>query len=404
MSPSQNKKGIEAVGFSIIIAIALLLLSGGVILAEVRYIASKLDESWQVNSCTLFNKLKFGLRETSSGVLTSGEPICNTIDKHMNKKSFVPTSKYKQDKEGAEMEIREMIKNCWSMWLDGSQKDMFREYPFREPCFTCYTFKIKENAKGITYKSLEKSLEEPLYVDDMSDKCAIGGGGYWRQNCNLDEEVVTSKKSPLNGNYKCCRKDAKNECENKGGKCSSQGKPSEEYGLYNKWQCSKREQSCYAQKGSLYSYTRYIRKAGPRGGDVFFKPSVAQESEDIDYIPGEIYAISFISPSKQICSGAYCYATIGAYVLTVVGGTIVLAKLSIVGGAVTIIGKLILKVAGGNILATYAAYQLSILDNLVKGGINLVTSRITIDVPNFIVVSTLSDAKEELGCTISYAE
>ena len=140
----QNKKGIEAAGFSIIIAIALLLLTGAVILAEVKHLSSKFDENFQVGLCRTLNEIKFGLRKASSDLLTSGEPICNTIDKHSNKKFFVPTSKYKQDKEGAESEIRDMIINCWSMWLDGSKEDMLRGYPFSEGCFTCYTFKIDE--------------------------------------------------------------------------------------------------------------------------------------------------------------------------------------------------------------------------------------------------------------------
>lgn len=400
----QNKKGVEAAGFSVIIAIAILLLSAGVIYSAIRYIASKADEELQVKLCRVLNEIKFGLREKTSGVLTSGEPICLTIDKHSEEKSFAPSSKYKQDKEGAELEIREMIKNCWYMWLDGSKGNMFSQYSFSEGCFTCYTFKIKEKAKGVTFNSLSTSMEESFYVIDASDKCATTGGGYLRNECNPNEEVINSRKAQ-SLNKKCCIKGVRNECENKGGICS-QSKPSEEYGLYNKWVCPKREQSCYVKKDNIYSYTNYIRKFGPRGGDIYFIPPEGKPASDISYTTGEIYTISFVSPSKRICTkgadaGAGCYAAIGGYALAaagaVAGGGIVLVKVTTVGGIAKLLSLIGIK--GGLIGA--GAYQLGIIDNLIKGVADLAVYPISIDVPNFIIVSTLNDAKE-LGCAIDY--
>ena len=405
----KNKKGIEAGGLSIVIAIIILLLSGGVILAGIRHAASKVDEKLQVDLCRILNEIKFGISGKSESLLTSGEPICNTITKHIDEKSFVPTSQFKQDKEGAEQEIRDMVKNCWYMWLDGSKQNMFREYTFSEGCFTCYTFKIKENVKGVTYTSLKNSMDNPFFAKDTSDKCAPTGGGFLKLKCDKDEEEVVSKKTPVNSDYKCCRKDLRNECENKGGKCSSAGKPSEDYSIYNKWPCPKSEQSCYVKNDGFYSYTKYIREYGPRGGEIFFMPPHGEKSPDINYAPGEIYAINFVSPSKQICykgaeAGAGCYAAIGGYAVATAAGGIVLVKFGgaiagVAGGATKLLSMIGIKTG----LAAIGVYKLGILDNLLKGTSDFVVSGMTEEVPNFIIVSTLDDAKE-YGCTVKYTE
>lgn len=408
MSLKQNKKGAEF-GFAIIVAIAILLLSGGVIFAGIKYTSSKLSEGVQITSCRLLNELKFGIKKMSGELLTSGESICNTIDKHTDENSFVPRANYKQDKEGAELEIRDMIKKCWYMWLDGAKPDMFRGYPLSESCFTCYTFKIKEQVQGVTYNSLEKSMEEPFYAEDKSDKCAPAGGGYIRQQCNPDEEETASRKLKA-ATDKCCIKSFRNGCENKGGKCT-QTKPSEEYGIYNhnEWGCPKSEQSCYVKKEAIYSYTSYIRNFGPRGGDIFFKPPSTSQSNDINYAPGEIYAISFVSPSQKLCvqgdePSAGCYAMIGTYGLVATGGIVAIVKVGTVVGAVGATLKVLgttAKLISSNTLLAIGAYQIGLLDTLQKGAVNLAFAPIGTDVPNFIIVSTLKDAKE-LGCAIDY--
>ncbi len=408
MSLKQNKKGAEF-GFAIIVAIAILLLSGGVIFAGIKYTSSKLSEGVQVTSCRLLNNIKFVVKEKTSKLLTSGEAICNTIDKHTNENLFVPSAKYKQDKEGAELEIRDMIKKCWYMWLDGSKPDMFNGYPLSESCFTCYTFKIKEKIQGVTYNSLQKSMEEPFYAEDKSNKCAPGGGGYIRQQqCDPDEEVTASRKL-IGTTDKCCIKGTRNECENKGGRCE-QTKPSEEYSIYNQWECPKSEQSCYVIKNYVYSYTSYIRNFGSRGGDIFFKPPNSIQADDISYVPGEIYAISFVSPSKKLCvqgdePGATCYLMIGTYGLGAVAGSFLLFKVGTVtgvaAGALKALGTTA-KLISNNVLVAIGAYQLGVINNLGNMVFNAAFSPIGTDVPNFIIVSTREEAREELGCAIDY--
>lgn len=411
----KDKKGLEAGGLSLIIAIIILFLGAGTIWAGIKYASTKVDEKFQVSSCRLFNELKFEVKEATAGVLTSGEATCYTIDKHSDEKAQIPTSnKYKQDKEGGELEIREMVKDCWHMWLDGSKKDMFKGYPFTEPCFTCYTFKIKGVAKGVTFDSLSDSMEEPYYVKDKSDKCSEVGG-FWREKCNPDEKIVASKKTPPNSNLQCCAKEAINECENLGGKCSSEGKPSEEYGLYALWSCPKRSQSCYVKKNDIFSYTRYIRESSERGGDVFFIPPEGEQS-NTNLVPGELYAISFVSPNKQVCfqgigeTSGVCYAAIGGYAIGTVLGGAALVKYAGIKGVVTVgtkVGAKTLKMigikGGAKIGLTYYLGILdNILDSITKGTANLAVKGIADEVPNFIIVSTLNHAKE-IGCTQSYS-
>lgn len=296
------------------------------------------------------------------------------------------------------------------MWLDGSKPNMFRNYPFSESCFTCYTFKVRDKVKGLTYTSISNSMDAPYFVKDASHKCAPGGGGYWKTSCGQGEKAVQSKDPQINIGNKCCIKEGRNGCENKGGICSSAGNPSEkDYSLYNKndFSCPKGDQSCYVKKDELYSYTNYIRKSG-RGGEIFFKPISNQQTNEINYIPGEIYTVSFISPSKQIClksadNKGTCYAMIGAYAVGLGLGGIAVAKLSFVGATLTTVGKFLLGTAASHIGVTLGAYHLGVLDNLAVKESNWAVGGIGNDVPNIILVSTLNDAKE-LGCAVDYGE
>lgn len=402
----KNKKGIEAAGFGVIAGIILVLLSAGAIIGVIRESTSKLDEKLQVDLCRISNEFKFGLQSRTKGVVSSPE-VCNTIDKHSKKKFQVPSKNFKQTKGGAELETREMIKNCWYMWLDGSQANTFDKYSFSEGCFTCYTYKMKEDIKGVTFKSLENSMEEPFFVSISSDKCAKNVGGYWRKKCDVDETDFFTKETPPSIEHKCCVKGIKNECENKGGECSSTGSLPSYPRIYNEWSCPERKQSCYVKNENLYSYTRYIREFGSRGGDILFISPSGQDTDDIDFIPGEIYAVSFLSPSQVFCADSDaqtgCLASIGNnwYVpVTVVG---VAATAWIVGPAalLSFLGKSALQLALFAPLATvttgFAAYKF----DLPKKALETLVSPLSAEAPNLIIVSSLDHA-QELGCTIRY--
>ena len=403
---SAKKKGFTAAGFGIIVGIILLLLSGGLLLAIIKNQASKVDEKLQVDLCRISNEINFGIiKEKTSGII-SGPQICSTIDKTEGKMQ-VPAKKYPQNNQGAEAEIRDMMKNCWHMWLDGSQKNTFEKYPFSEGCFTCYTFKVSKDASGVTFKSLSDSMSEPYFAADKSDQCAPYGG-YWRTACNKEEKEFSSKKTPPGANYKCCVNDIRNECENKGGKCSDLGSPSGFPKIYPKWQCPGRSETCYVKDDAVYSFIRYIREYGSRGGDILFMPPGGQEATDMNFVPGERYAISFVSPNQQFClkgitdTSAGCWLGMGGYLVVGGVGGVLLVKTSIAGAAATGVIKSLSLLGIKSGAVALGAYQLGILDKLVGGLLDLVAYPIADNAPNFIIVTTEHDARQ-IGCTVQYS-
>ncbi|HJN56354.1 MAG TPA: hypothetical protein QGI22_00140 [Candidatus Woesearchaeota archaeon] len=398
MNSMKNKRGLSAAGFGIIIGVVILLLSGGTILWAANQSASKLDEKLQVELCRISNEIKFGLEEKTRGVV-SGPQICNTIDK-TKKKTMVPIKKYSQDKEGVEAEIRDMIQKCWYMWLDGSEGNMFKEYPFTESCFTCYAFTIKDKVRKVTYKDLVKSMEEPFFADDRSDNCAGEAGGFWRTECRDDEKVYKTNRKNPSDNHKCCiQKEITNECGNKGGRCFSEGSTTNYPRIYPKWKCPKRNQNCYVKDDDIYSYTKYIREYGARGGEIYFIPPEIEQKEasDISYNPGEAYAISFVSPSRQYCwkeDPLVCTAMTTAYVAGAVGiGAIIYVSAPVWIPALTVLGAVKASAIGA---ATAVIIGPKSITNFILKGI-------TLEVPNVILVSTLDHAQKS-ECTIQYAE
>jgi hypothetical protein len=87
--------------------------------------------------------------------------------------------------------------------------------------------------------------------------------------------------------------DKYNECANKGGKCqiltggqTCKTKDDEYTRQYDKWAC--RTGTCCIKEGNYYSYLDYIQKYRGDGAILYEK--------DISFKPGEMYAITFISP------------------------------------------------------------------------------------------------------------
>jgi hypothetical protein len=411
----KNKKGdeyLEGHGFGVIMAIVILLVSLGIIILVVKNIAAKSDEKLQVETCRASNAIKFGLQEKTQGFV-SIERACTTIDKTEGKMQ-VPTKDYPQSKEGAESEIRDMIKNCWYMWLEGSEYNMFNKHPFAKSCFVCYKFKIEPGIEGVTFSSLEKSMNEPFFAADISDNCA-GDGGYLREDCETGEKETKPKDEFKGTTLKCCIKtNIKNECENKGGKCSDSGAPDGYTGIYNKWSCPKVagvEQSCYVTESSEFSYIRYVREYGSKGGDItFFAPQEGvKEIKDIAYEPGKIYAISFVSPSEQFCAASEeadfgCYAMIGAYAAIAIGAVVAMVAIP---GAPAAVGTFIAgnSVAGAAVtvadIGVGVATGKSITGWAMEKGASYAVKGISNNVPNSIIVSTLGHA-QEMKCAEDY--
>ena len=443
----KNKKGV-GLAFGIIIGIVILLLSVVVIVVVIKDSASKADEKAQVELCRVSNEIKLGIDRktgTATDILLGPAPrICSTISK-IKKKSQVPIKMYPQDKGGAEAEIREMIKNCWYMWLEGSESNMFGK-TFGSECFVCYKFNIKDEVdEDVEFGSLAESMTEPFFVEDASDKCAPVGG-FHEDSCEsrkirtdkTDEWKEIPSEKAASENQKCCiSKNAANECENKGGMCSEEG-PSGEYNrIYYKWYCPKAKQRCYVKEEHMFSYIKYITEYGRMGGDVYFIPPTMPEEYDtlnevkqapegitlgtITYPTGQMYAISFISPSEKFCQEGEtrsCALTIGGFALAAVAvvgigvaagiilapvvvsaaGAAGTAVVSTVGTAKVVVGA---SAAAATVGVTgYAAYETGILGRFLNEATNWILGPFRENVPSFMIVSTVEVA-QQMGCSIT---
>lgn len=430
-----SKKGIEAGGFSVIIAIIILLLSAGVIIFVIKSAATKADEKLQVDLCRVSNEIRFAYEKEAPGVAKLVGPapprICSTIDK-TPKKFRVPTNRYDQNEEGAADEIRDMIKNCWYMWLEGSQNNMFEKMPFGNGCFVCYVFEVKDNIGKLDFEALKKSMNNPFFATDRSDKCAISGG--FIQPC-LDKSVDSycpdeiknmgdSKECPdgwvntpsvkaASEERICCVKKGgiSNECENKGGKCSKESE--EDYEQFSGWKCQ--DGTCYVKGDDHYTYTNYITRS-PRGGDVYFIPPAGGGYTKIDYAKdydvGKKFAISFVSPARQFCGKVEGGPDKACIAGLVIGGTAaaILVPVGVVAapGMVAAAPGAIVSVSGvigtkGTLLAggtAYGAHKIGILGKLKRGFANFALKPFTEEVPSLMIVSSLSHANQ-IGCLIN---
>ncbi len=282
-----------AAGFGIIIGIILLLVAAGIILWVVISSASKAEEKTQIELCRTSNVIRVGTEaEYLSGWVDSplhSPRVCGTIYK-TKKELQLPTKKYKERYEGegprfsmsdkklaTVAEIADMVKNCWYMWLEGSDERVFpdrlRDWG-RKGCHVCYMFKFK-GSSGISVTDLRNVMHNlPYFAEDSSDKCAPGGGGIFmlrwgRTTCPSGwEEVKESKVADMAGTKCCVVKDCDEcECINKGGSCSS-GSTKDFPFRYDKWSCPEEAQKCYVREEYYYSYLRYIEKYGDRGGGI----------------------------------------------------------------------------------------------------------------------------------------
>ena len=259
----KNKKGIEAGGFNIIIGIIILLISAGVILFVILGSASKVGGKTNIETCRGSNVAVVATRQQILTESLSSPRICSTITLD----SEVPTKTYKEeyehDNKAAAYEVSDMIKNCWYMWLEGSNGDVFpREWGGRaigNGCFVCYIFNIKEGA--LDYEYLTGVMNKRVYsAVDTSNGCADFGGGFLKPTCGSDEKETSSKKT--NSGDKCCiKKDYMDECGNKGGICSTNSE-GDYYFEYDKWRCPGGK-TCYVKE--QITYMGYLEK-GSRGG------------------------------------------------------------------------------------------------------------------------------------------
>lgn len=287
----KEKKGVE--GSGLVVGIVILLISAGIILWVVYASASKANENVIIKTCRISNEIRVGTEDYSHWFLPLHSPrICDTIYK-TEPKLQIPDRKTSQDKKGAEEQIGDMLKNCWYMWLEGSDPKVFPKggifYWFGgQGCHVCYVFKVKDINPPVTFEGVMNSLNQRTYsAVDSSDGCAPNnGGGFLRDNCNptddnpadsIPPEVWKSISSKLadSQHKKCCiKEDDLDECGNKGGKCGTPtggGPPDAAYPhIYDKWMCPEPEQECYVKEDYYYSYLDYLTDTyySKRGGAV----------------------------------------------------------------------------------------------------------------------------------------
>lgn len=289
MSLGRNKRGLE---LSTLGEILLIVIATSLIITVFTVASSRADEKTSENLCRGFNALRFGTQvETPVGNINLAPKACKTI----NKKDDIPSKDYAKHingpKAGAIAEVRDLMARCWWMWLEGNQQNMFQSkwYNLQNGCFICYTFSVDKGTGSISYQELANSLNVPYYAVDSSDRCASAGqGGKCMASCDKNsdfpKEVASNRCKP---GLKCCT--ASDECENKGGSCSSR----EKYVPYDKWKC--KSGSCYIKEENMASYLDYIqgtREVSGGAGRVLFGDNEGFKS-------GSKYAVTFVSPGKS---------------------------------------------------------------------------------------------------------
>src|SRR3989338_7377870 len=168
-----------------IIAVLAVLIVGFIFLARfgVKISEAVVDEKAIVDGCTATNNIRIGVEHATKDFVSTVR-FCPTIDKTQGT-AMVPSSNnfYTQDKEGAKEEIRDMIKNCWKMWVEGQEPDTFKEFPNVETCQVCYMFRIKDGL-GVTLKDMAGTMDEPYLVLPSGDNCDPIHGGSWVDKCD----------------------------------------------------------------------------------------------------------------------------------------------------------------------------------------------------------------------------
>jgi hypothetical protein len=345
------------------------------------------DEKATVEACRTTNEARvFVEHKTSEYVATPR--FCKTIDKTKGSLS-VPTKRFGQNEEGAKQEIRDMVAKCWYMWLEGSEPNIFRDFPGEKSCHICYRFRIKDTGidgdNPITLTEIADSMESPyIAYPSINNTCDPTYGGILQdpvgqdRSCSGDFNIKVREDDT--GKI-CCRKSTLHECENKGGRCYTKD-DTKESGyelLYDDWACPQSNQKCYLKDegDNIYSYVRYITGWGDRGGHLYFHDPNDGGANNGYYSKNEIYAISFVSPAKQNkCSGFFCPLNIlKNFVTTTLVPSIPIKVIELTG-----------KHAGGPVGIT----SKKMYEGIFGFGLE--------NVPNSIIVSSYDTAANEFGC------
>jgi hypothetical protein len=286
----------------LIIWIALLVLSGFLIITMWTNFVSKAEPAAAEKLCEAFNAARAATQVEKAGFLKFNviPDACKPIDL-----GAIPQKGYPETAEGAKANIAKLTTKCWDMYLKGTKPNIFASWGIsglsNAPCQTCYTFTLKKGIK-FSMADLENYIMNTNYlVEDSSNRCALTdtgySGGYCRQTCNSDEKEASSASTKrcleLGKNGKCCiQKDSKNECQNKGGICkvACDEMTEKPYIAAFGWKCPENQLCCVGSK-DYYSYLDYIQFYGGSG-------AVAAPKE-MNFVPLQQYAIAFVSPQDK---------------------------------------------------------------------------------------------------------
>jgi len=334
----MNKKA----QMTLIISIVILTVSLVIIVGVWNKFFSKAEESTAESLCMGFNALRMRTKVDQGQASFNTVPLtCKTLDK------VIPSDIYPQTKAGAMEEMRSLVAKCWWMFLEGAEKNMFaKDWPFgTDPCFTCYNFQIK-NSKDIgeiSFGEFEQSLMSTAYIANMDSSlndCAPIGGGLCTKNFDgsrctdqAHPELTTVVASNKCGkDEKCCISSKSNECINMGGKCIPSGETCKSDPIYknqyDKWTC--RTGTCCVKNDNFFSYIDYVQKYRGDGALLY--------EDKLVFKPGEMYAITFISPRPNInwdfVAQGGSYAVIAGSLIAIIGAGATI-PLVIVAGVAT---------------------------------------------------------------------
>ncbi len=294
---------------AMLIGIAILIISGFLILGLWKIFFSKANDASAEALCYGFNAIRLwgkDKEQQATGVHFKeiAPRTCRNIEKE------VPGEDYPQTKQGAMAEISDMTARCWWMWLEGAERNMFRQIlpGGKEPCFNCYSFNIKKGIDSFTGADLAQYMRETAYkVKDGSNNCAAVGGGFCADDCSKLSEGSQISAKEVSSNKcekpkKCCISTKRNDkCSNKGGACIALGsstckeKSPEEYSIkYDGWKCAVKGESCCIKQEHFYSYFGYVQNYNDDGkGAVLYTPGTEFKAQE------ETYSISLISPDPN---------------------------------------------------------------------------------------------------------
>lgn len=328
----NRKKG----GFSLSITqvlSAIILLSALILIIGIIYAwANAANKELDIVGCRASNEMRYAIKEKNPLNFAAGPRACQTIHQE------IPLIKegYPETTEGAKMQIRDMVKNCWNMWLEGEQPDILSKgvLSSKQPCFICYTFTINKgkNIKPFSIMKLEDSMNDAMNVKSDSDNCNPLGGGKCLKSCPgngyPDAELKVKVKSSVckQGKVCCIAEEENDKCVNNGGYCGE--KPTPVYSVaYSEWRCAGKNNNCYVKPENYKTYMDYINNEGK---------GYLLVPENLELEPSKLYAVTFLSPGKD-CGGK-CQALLG--VAAVATGVVLAATgVGLLGGAVILAGS-----------------------------------------------------------------